>query len=239
MLAYYPEINSGITVQSNHAGFNSGVAFQLAAAFFGDAMQPEKMAAAVAAAFDPRSYDPKTFDRYAGRYALDANPGMVLTFSRKGDSLFVQATGQPQVTITPLSDSSFSVPIANVSATFLRNAEGKVNGLTLTEGGQNRHASRLEGEVAKAWAPTTQDLAAFAGRYYSDELETFYAISLDRDTLVVQHRRGDGARLKPGEKDRFAGGGLNYEFERDRNGRVIGFYVANGRTRDVRFERMR
>jgi len=28
-------------------------------------------------------------------------------------------------------------------------------------------------------------------------------------------------------------------FERDRNGRVIGFYIANGRTRDIRFERVR
>jgi len=239
MLAYYPEINAGVTVQSNHAGFNSGMANQLAAAFFADAMKPEVKAAPVAAAFDPKAFDPRSFDRYTGRYALDANPGMVLTFSRKGDSLFVQATGQPQASITPTSDSSFAVPIANVSATFLRNADGKVTGLNLAEGGQNRRASRLEGEVAKAWAPSAQDLAAFAGRYFSDELETFYTITLERDTLVVRQRRLDDAKLRPGEKDRFAGGGLSYEFERDRNGEVIGFYVANGRTRDVRFGRVR
>ena len=46
----------------------------------------------------------------------------------------------------------------------VRNADGKVNGLNLTEGGQDRHASRLEGEVAKAWAPSARDLAAFEGR---------------------------------------------------------------------------
>jgi hypothetical protein len=240
MLAYYPDINAGITVQSNHAGFNSGgVAGRLAEAFFGDAMEPEKQKpAAVAAAFDPKSYDPKTFDQFAGRYALDANPGVVLTFSRKGDSLFVQATGQPQVTITPRSDSSFAVPIANVSATFHKNAAGKVDGLSLNEGGQNRHATRLDGEAAKAWTPTTKELTAFEGRFYSEELETFYTITLTRDTLVVRQRRLDDAKLRPGEKDRFAGGGLNFEFERDRNGEVIGFYVANGRTRDVRFERV-
>ena len=31
--------NAGITVQSNHGGFDSSVAFQLAAAFFADAME--------------------------------------------------------------------------------------------------------------------------------------------------------------------------------------------------------
>ena len=37
MLVYFPEINAGLTAQSNHAQFNSGVAYELAAAFFKDA----------------------------------------------------------------------------------------------------------------------------------------------------------------------------------------------------------
>lgn len=234
MLAYYPTINAGITVQSNHAGFNSGAAFRLAAAFFGDAMEPEKKEAK--AAFDLASYDPRTFDRFVGRYELDANPGLVLTFSRQGDSLFVEATGQPRARITPQSDSSFALSIANATATFHRNADGKVDGLTLKQGGQDMHATRLKGELV-GWKPTAKELAAFEGRYYSEELETFYTITLERDTLVVRHQRRDDAKLKSGESDRFSGGGLNFAFERDRNGRVIGFYVANGRTRDVRFER--
>ena len=41
MIAYYPEINAGITVQSNHAEFDSSIAFRLAAEFFDDAMEPE------------------------------------------------------------------------------------------------------------------------------------------------------------------------------------------------------
>ena len=57
--------------------------------------------------------------------------------------------------------------------------------------------------------------------------------------LMVEHRRLDDFRLTSGEEDEFTGGGLSFSFERDRNGQVIGFYVANGRTRDVRFERVR
>jgi len=46
----------------------------------------------------------------------------------------------------------------------------------------------------------------------------------------------DDRSLDPGAVDAFAAGGLQVSFERDRNGRVIGFYMSNGRTREVRFE---
>ena len=52
-------------------------------------------------------------------------------------------------------------------------------------------------------------------------------------------RRLDDANLTPVAEDAFTGGGLLYSFERRRSGDVIGFYVANGRTRDVRFTRVR
>ncbi len=55
----------------------------------------------------------------------------------------------------------------------------------------------------------------------------------------MRHRRLDEFRLRPGEPDPFTGGDFTFAFERDRNGQVIGFYLANGRTRDVRFERVR
>ncbi len=239
MLAYYPTINAGITVQSNHAAFNSGVAFELAAAFFGDAMEPEKAKDQVAAAaFDPASYDAKKFDPFVGRYALDVSPDFVLTFTREGDSLFTQATGQPRMAIVPRSDSTFSLATVPASVTFHRDAAGKVNGLTMKQGGQDLKATRLAGSRA-AWKPTAADLQQFVGRYFSEELETFYTIALERDTLVVRNRRLDDAKLAAGETDKFSGGGLNFSFERDRNQRVIGFYAANGRTRDVRFERIR
>ena len=54
---------------------------------------------------------------------------------------------------------------------------------------------------------------------------------------MYQRRLGD-VTLTTGEEDEFSGGGLSFAFERDRNGEVIGFYVSNGRTRDVRFGRV-
>lgn len=242
MLAYYPEINAGITVQGNYAGFNSNIAFQLAAAFFGDAMKPEedKKATVASAPFDPATWDRKKFDAFAGRYALEADRNFVVTFTREGDSLFTQATGQERMPIVPRSDSTFALTTVDASATFHRNAEGKVERLTMRQGGQEMVAKRLTEAEKPAWKPTAAQLQAFTGRYFSEELETFYTIAVEKDTLKVSRPRVDDARLTVGqEPDRFAGAGLQFAFERDRNGVVIGFYVANGRTRDVRFERVR
>ena len=113
-----------------------------------------------------------------------------------------------------------------------------MSSLTLHQNGDHP-ANRLEGEAAEEWEPGVEELEAFTGRFFSEEIETFYTITLDEDHLVVKQRRMDAADLTPGDEDEFSGGGLQFAFERDRNGQIIGFYVSNGRTRDIRFERMR
>ena len=197
---------------------------------------------------------------------MDAAPDFILTFTRDGSTYYTQATGQQQLEIVPTSPTKFSLLVVEASVEFHRNDDGEVDSLTLFQNGEQR-ATRLDDESAPVWEPTAADLADFEGRYFSEELETFYTIVLEtppaedadadaaEDTgaaeaegeaasepaavLVVKHRRLDDFRLAPGETDRFAGGSINFTFERDRNGQVIGFYVANGRTRDVRFERVR
>ncbi|NNL30801.1 MAG: serine hydrolase [Gemmatimonadetes bacterium] len=257
MLAYYPELRAGITTQSNHASFDSNVTFRLAEAFFDDAMEPETPAAADDGSFDPASYDPDAFDDFVGRYALDAAPTFILSFSREGETLYTQATGQPRIEIEPTSDSTFALTVVEASVVFHRDDAGGVEGVTLFQGGQEQHATRLDDDAddAGAWEPTPDDLEEFAGHYLSDEIETFYTVAYvdpstsdeqvdDEDEapephLVLQHRRLDDATLTPGELDTFSGGGLTLTFERDRNGMVLGFYLSNTRTRDVRFERVR
>ena len=44
--------------------------------------------------------------------------------------------------------------------------------------------------------------------------------------------------LEPITTHTFSSGGLEVSFERDRNDQVIAFYLSNGRTRAVRFERV-
>jgi CubicO group peptidase (beta-lactamase class C family) len=239
MLMFFPTINAGLTTQSNHAGFNGSIADRLAKAFFADEMPAEPTTAPAAIAFDSAGYDPADFDRFVGRYALDAAPAFVLTFTRSGDSLFTQATGQPRNQIYPTSDSTFELRVVEAALSFHRTADDSVTGVTLHQGGANQHATRLAGVAPATWKPDVAALQEFVGRYLSDELETFYTLVVRGDTLVARQRRLDDITLSPAKEDAFDGGDLTWAFERDRNGEVIGFYLANGRSRDVRFGRVR
>lgn len=249
MLAYYPESRTGIVTLSNNASFSPAVAAEVAEVVLGDALEPVETEGAAAPApgsaaavvardtpFDPERYDPASFDDVAGRYSLDRAPAFILRFFRDGDSLFTQATGQPRVPIRPTSDSSFALVGVAASVTFHRGPDGQVTHATLHQNGDHR-ATRLEGE---RWQPSEAELEAFTGRYFSEELETFYTVALEEGALVVRHPRLDDVELEPGEEDSFSGGFplATVEFVRDADGRVAALLASSGRARDIRFERV-
>lgn len=241
MLVYYPEINAGVTAQSNHAGFDSSVAFEVAEYFFEEFMEPEEGdTVADGSGFDPESFDPETFDEFAGRYSLDPNPDFILSFTREGSTYYTQATGQQRLEIVPTSLSTFRILAVEATISFERGEDGEVDGLTLDQNGQTPHATRLadDDEVVE-WEPSAEDLREFEGRFFSDEAETFFEFTIEDGSLTSHQRRLGRTELSPGEVDSFSGDGLSYSFVRDRNGEVVAFYMSNGRTRDVRFQRVR
>ena len=65
---------------------------------------------------------------------------------------------------------------------------------------------------AEAWAPTPEQLAAYTGRYFSEELETFYTFVVEDDALILQHRRMDDRSLSTAEEHGFAAAGTQIEF---------------------------
>lgn len=86
--------------------------------------------------------DPKLFDRYVGKYAL--TPAFVLTVSREGDHLFLQATGQPKVEIFPESEREYFVKVVDAQITFIVDAAGKTTELVLHQAGRDLPAKRTE-----------------------------------------------------------------------------------------------
>lgn len=270
MLVLYPGIDAGLTVQSNASDFGSqGAATQLGGAFFDDAMEPEEPAVAspeADEAFDPDAWDLDDFDRFAGVYTLDPAPQVEARFWRDGDVLYTQLTGQPAVEIRPSAPNTFRITV--VDATIVFEEGDPAPGFTLYQGGQEVPATRVEGEggeVPETWAPTTDELRAFEGRYYAPEIETFYTVTLETPgdasdaegdaggrgagderaddpgpRLVLNQLRFGDTPLTPAEVDTFTVGvGFTLEFERDRNGQIVAFYIDAARTRDVRAERTR
>jgi CubicO group peptidase (beta-lactamase class C family) len=84
-------------------------------------------------------------------------------------------------------------------------------------------------------------LGAYAGDYFSPELEAVYRVVVVGESLVARHVRHGDIRLELGEEDVFSGDRWYFRrvaFSRDGQGRVDGFRVTGGRVRDLRFVRL-
>ena len=84
--------------------------------------------------------------------------------------------------------------------------------------------------------PTAADLAGYAGRYYSAELDTTYTLEVKDGWLTLAARRRGGP-LAPSVRDEFTLGSMVLRFDRNAHGRPSGFLLGAGRVRNLRFER--
>lgn len=91
-----------------------------------------------------------------------------------------------------------------------------------------------------AWTPTSKELRAFVGSYWSDELDMRLTFEMRDSVLVVKRRPADEVVLRPTVADAFLAPGVGaVAFERNRAGRVTGFGIWAGRVRNVRFTKER
>lgn len=238
MLRVVPAIRGAVVTQSNFASFDGSIANQISETFFEDFMEPvsdeeggeEEMPAEETETF---VYNPADFEPLTGRYELEVMPGFILTFSRDGDRIYTQATGQPEINITATSDSTFSLIGVNASVTFHQNEDGTVDSLTLHQNG-NHIAKRIEFELS------LEEMEEYTGRYFSDEIETVYDIALADSSLSLQnYQLEDDIKLLPGSADSFSGGFpiSEVKFVRNDAGEIIGFDAGNGRTVGVFFKK--
>ncbi|HEY4112002.1 serine hydrolase domain-containing protein [Puia sp.] len=92
-------------------------------------------------------------------------------------------------------------------------------------------------EKVKKVAVSLAGLEDFVGTYYSKELDVRYTFFISDNILQVKTPRNDAAELRPFIKDVFLGPFL-LEFQRDKKGKVGGFLLNTGRSRNLRFEKI-
>jgi CubicO group peptidase (beta-lactamase class C family) len=89
-----------------------------------------------------------------------------------------------------------------------------------------------------AATPTPADLAALAGRYASDEIETAVDVVVEDATLTIKRRPDTRIALTPIYKDAFTAPEFGLvRFRRDGAGRVTALSVVQDRIWDLRFAR--
>src|SRR5262245_12352162 len=113
------------------------------------------------------------------------------------------------------------------------------------DGISRRLVLKLEGnpdasyEAVKSAAPTPEQLAEYAGAYYSDEIDATYRVALQDGKLVLLRRKFPRQPLTAVFVDAFTSGGLlgTIRFTRDKDQRVTGFVAGGGRVKNLRFLR--
>jgi CubicO group peptidase (beta-lactamase class C family) len=231
---YYPDLDAGYVVFSNYQGVPGGIANVVADAFFGQHMTAPQRPTATANATSGVDVPAATLRRYAGKYEMTTLGGLLLTVELQGGQLRLQLPGQPALPLRPTSTTSFEVVGAPAQITFNTAADSAVEGITFQQDGAQHPGKRV---VEKAGAV---DLTGFAGRYFSEELETFYDLSVEGGQLVIRHRRFGPVPLTHTNGDSFAGTlpVSQLVFRRDAEGKVTGFDAGNGRARGIVFNRV-
>ena len=227
---YYPDLDAGYVVFSNYQGVPGGIAGVVADAYFGRHMTaPQRPSAVAGGTVDVPA---ATLRRYAGKYEMTTLGGMLLTVELQDGQLRIQLPGQPALPLRATSTTAFDVVGAPARVTFDAAADGTVEGITFHQDGQHPGRRVVEAQPV--------DLASFAGRYYSTELETFYDLSVEDGKLVIRHRRFGPVALTHTSGDTFSGTMpvTQVVFRRDAQGSVTGFETGNGRARGILFERV-
>ena len=173
--------------------------------------------------------------KYESHYWNDKN-----NYSRKiylrNDTLRYFRSATSETPIIPIGNDEFQMlTTSDVNIKFVITKNQK--SMIFTQ--NNGKPSISQGYEART--VTTKDLLSYTGKFYSPELETTYSIYLNHDTLYWHHSRHGDFKMKVLKSDVLEGEWpmLITKYKRDKKGKVTGFYVSNGRVRNLWFEKQK
>ncbi|MGQ0641122.1 MAG: serine hydrolase, partial [Gemmatimonadaceae bacterium] len=168
-------------------------------------------------------------DRYLGRYEL--NPGQIVTVRRSGSGVEIEAFGRT-FPLAAVSDSTFTA----------EGLPGQIE-FRIPPTGVRLLASALAPTPVPQLGPVRAlgpgELAAYVGRYSSDELDTWATVTVKDGGLSVRRRYDEWRSLVPLSKDAFVVAGTRLEFLRGKQGEVIGLLLTVPRLGTMEFAKAR
>ena len=92
-------------------------------------------------------------------------------------------------------------------------------------------------EPVDAYTPTAEDIAAYVGKYTSEEAETTFDVVAEGSSVRLRDRYGNVQVMLPSYRDSFTSGGTIVTFVRNGAGKVVALNVGSDRAWSVRFEK--
>ncbi|HYW12659.1 MAG TPA: serine hydrolase domain-containing protein [Longimicrobium sp.] len=198
--------------------------------YLADRMEPAVSAPAPPAARAAVQVAPERLQALAGMYRDSAARG-TRTLAVENGQLFVGT--RPRYELRPVNDTEFVVlgAPAEVSVAFPAGAPGRL-------------VWRQAGEEPQVFdklvlvTPGADELASYAGAYFSEELQATFSLAVHDGALAVRRPAAEPAALRPLVRDEFSVPGATLRFVRDGSGAVAGFMLDAGRVRNLRFVRV-
>lgn len=133
--AYYPNDKLFmVALVNNDRVPASDVIRTLTAIYDGDKYELPKKRVAI-------KVDPSILDKYVGEYEL--TPAMNFKFTREGDNLVLEPTGQGKAAVFAESESDFFLKVVDATFKFVKDTSGNVTGIEFTQAGRTSTLKKL------------------------------------------------------------------------------------------------
>ena len=236
---YCPELGVGVLVVGNVQSLRvTDIAYLTLDLYLGEKLLP--MTGTGVHSFENKDdapslkLDPAEYRRFVGGYRLDADPSILIAIAQEGDWLVGGMVGEGMDFFRPIAQSEFENRGKDCRLAFYEED---------SEAGTSRRVRIIlnGNEMWATHAPLPQDtrwIDGLTGLYYSDELEVAYTIVSDSDGLVVHIPDSQNRPLEAVDGNTLFGGLGILSIQRDGNGLVVGFDLAepeNLGERTIRF----
>ena len=219
----FPDQGLAVAVLCNASTSNPvDLAVRMAAVYLKDSVP---IPAPVAATTKPTVEE---LSRIAGLF-VNPTTGNVTYVSVKGADLIVGRTDGP--VLTPLGPRRFWLAPQRTEWTFAPNGDATV---AFRGSPPRKPVTLVRREPAR---PSPAALAAYAGRYVSEELGVTYSVSAADTALRFRTGVTEPFTVLPAYGDTFLGRAM-VEFTRDSSKRITGLLMSTGRVRKIRFTRL-
>jgi len=230
-LGRFPDQKFSVMVLSNLGSFDpSGMAMNIAELYLADLFVEEAVAAETEPEFETINIAPVILQNYAGEYELIS--GERIAVRRNGDKLNIRLPGQAWETIYAVEEAKFLSFDGKSKCFFQINSNGDADEILIDHQNQEIVAKRL---IPLELSP--EQLIAYTGSYYSDELATTYTLILQDSVLIMRHQRHPDYMLRVETEETFSGVDFYGQliFERNQQNQITGFKLNMGRVRNLQF----
>ncbi len=225
MIQWYPEEHSGFIVFFNTGNMDGRVLQKLQSVLLEEKEYTKTDDHPPFAEVSKEDYE-----KLAGTWIVNSSL-MLTTFAT--DTAFTVRTPSGEYALEAHDPMNYSAVIGG-DRIYLGYDEGN-SYMTLKVPDEQYRLFRVKDSVALS----QQEMQAYTGRYYSEEIQMYYTVQIKDGKLVMTHKRTGNTELDPHGNDIFSTSNWGMDLIRfQRKGRkVTGFLLGNSRVRDLRFTR--